>query len=88
MSHSQVLVEIASLPYLVVRFVDGVEQVRQDHKDLDSSTMVYVLSGSWLRLGLSSTNPHGIVCSLNPPSNQLRSGEQACIGHDDESALH
>ena len=65
------LIEVARLPQLPVRLVDGVEQIRQDDQDLYPFAVIHELPCPRLRLRFTCPDPDGIVCGLNIPCHEL-----------------
>lgn len=71
MRYSKRLVEIALSTQLVVRFVDCVEEVGDDHGDEDAPPVLDISWRAWLRLWIANSGDGGIVDSLDPARYKL-----------------
>jgi len=65
------LVKVAGLPQLPIGLVDGIEQVDEDDKYMDTFSVSDECTRPWLRLGFACSYPDGIVCSLYPARDKL-----------------
>ena len=71
MGNAEGLVEISLSPHLVIGFVEGIEEVSENHSDMDSSSMLLVSRGSRLRFGIAGPNCDTIVEGLQPSRRKL-----------------
>ena len=63
---SEVLVEVSGSADLPVCFVDGVEEVGEDHYDLDAAAVLDPAGSAWGGFWLAGTDPDCVVGGLEP----------------------